>query len=281
MSSVVRALWVAVTGAVVGVSSAPGLRAADVYIVAGQSNGYRLSTLRPGDQPLPDGRRIYYYGMSCLSEPEQSSFQVLTGLDHRAMGTALALELLRQTDGDLVLIQYCRCGSGVGNRTEKGWYPGDDPRNGRTFDGGLYGRFRKYITHARESAQRDHGLTWEVKGLFWHQGENDSNGDRHLTYERNLTNLFWRFRQQLGAELPIVCGEIRELTDGDRQVNRILARVAEADPRTVLVKAADLTFAPDRDGRPDVHFALEGCQELGRRMAAGYVSLTRSTSGRR
>lgn len=248
-------------------------RAADVYIVAGQSNGYRISSLRAGDQPLPDGRRIFYYGMACVSEPERSDFRVLTSLDPRAMGTSMALELLKLSEGDIIFVQYCRCGSGVGTQTEKGWYPGDDPQNGKTFDGGLFAKFQKYVAHAEQTAREDYDLTWTHKGLFWHQGENDSNGDRHLTYERNLTNLFCRFRQQFGKDLPIVCGEIRELTDGDRAINQILAKVAANDSRTALAKAADLQFAPDRDGRQDVHFALEGCQQLGRRMATEYRRL--------
>jgi hypothetical protein len=213
--------------------------------------------------------------MHCVSEPVQSEFKVLTSLDHRAMGTELALSLLKQSDGDIIFVQYCRCGSGVANRTEKGWYPGDDPQNGQTFDGGLYGKFQKYITHARQSAADKFNLSWNVRGLFWHQGENDSNGDNHLTYYQNLTHLFWRFRADLGQDLPIVCGEIRELTDGDRAINAVLAKVAAADPHTELAQASDLQFAPDRDGIPDVHFALEGCQQLSRRMHQAHQKLTR------
>ena len=248
-------------------------KATDVYIVAGQSNGYRISSLRAGDTALPKGRKIYYYGMQCTTEPDRSEFKVLTSLDHRAMGTELALALLEKSDGDIIFVQYCRCGSGVANRTEKGWYPGDDPANGKTFEGGLYGKFVRFINHAKTSAQQDYSLTWEVKGLFWHQGENDSNGDNHLTYKRNLTNLFGRFRSDLANDLPIVCGEIRELTDGDRAINRILAAVADNDEKTSLARAADLKFQPDRDGRQDVHFSLEGCQELCRRMADAHQLL--------
>ena len=249
------------------------VHATDVYIVAGQSNGYRISSLRAGDTPLPNGRRIYYYGMQCTTEPDKSEFKVLTDLDHRAMGTELALALLEQSDDDIIFIQYCRCGSGVANRTGKGWYPGDNPAEGQTFEGGLYGKFIRYINHAKTSAQQDFDLTWDVKGLFWHQGENDSNGDNHLTYHRNLTNLFWRFRSDLGSDLPIVCGEIRELTDGDRAINRILKTVAEQDELTKLAPAADLKFQPDRDGKPDVHFSLEGCRALCRRLATTHLSL--------
>lgn len=247
--------------------------AIDVYIVAGQSNGYRISSLRPGDAKLPNGRKIYYYGMKCTTEPEKSKFQVLTALDERAMGTSLVKGLLSQSDSDIVFIQYCRCGSGVWNQTEKGWYPGDDPQNENVFNGGLYGKFEKYIGHAKQALENDFKQTWQVKGLFWHQGENDSNGDHHLAYNKNLTNLFWRFRNLLGKELPIVIAEIRELTPNDRKINSILAEVAKGDPLIEQAKAADLEFQPDRNGTPDVHFSLNGCQELGQRMAKAYETI--------
>jgi hypothetical protein len=249
--------------------------AADVYVVAGQSNGYRISSLRPGATPIPGGHRIYYYGMNCTSEPEYSRYEVITSLDHRAMGTTLALELVKLSNADIVFVQYCRCGSGVWNRTGRGWYPGDDPAAGKVFEAGLFAKFRKFIGHARASAEWDYRLTWNPKALFWHQGENDSNSDHHLAYQRNLTNLFGRFRAELGDSLPIVAGEIRELTDGDRAINRILAAVAKSYPRTALARASGLPFEPDRNGQPNVHFALAGCQELGRRMAAEYRRLAR------
>lgn len=251
--------------------------AADVYIVAGQSNGWRMSSLRAGDSKLPNGRKVYYYGMKCVSEPDRSTFQVLASLDEKAMGTQLAKSLLDHSDGDIIFIQYCRCGAGVWNNSEKGWYPGDNPMQGAVFDDGLYGKLTAYLKHARKSANEDYGLEWNVKGLFWHQGESDSNGDHFKSYHRNLTNLIWRFRHDLADDLPIVVGEIRELTEHDNRINKILKQIANNDEHTAIAKATDLKFRPDRDGVPDVHFDLEGCRELGKRMVA---ELTRLTSPR-
>jgi predicted nucleic acid-binding Zn finger protein len=248
-------------------------QAMDVYIVAGQSNGYRISSLRAGKQPIPNGKRIFYYGMNCTSEPNRSQFTVFTSLDPAAMGTTLALELVEQSNDDIVFIQYCRCGSGIWNTTIKGWYPGDDPAKGQVFDDGLFGLFKQYADDAKRQLKDTYKQTWEVKGLFWHQGESDSNGTHHLQYQKNLGNLLWRFRHELGVDLPIVCGEIRELTEEDRKINAILAQVAAADPLTALAKGADLEFGPDRDYGPDVHYTHKGCADLSERMAAQMAQL--------
>ncbi|MFV1994490.1 MAG: sialate O-acetylesterase [Verrucomicrobiales bacterium] len=246
--------------------------ALDVYIVAGQSNGYRLSSLGQGDPAKPDEHKVYYYGMQCVSEPEESEFTVLESLSKKRMGYGLARSLRELSDSDIIFIQYCRCGSGVWDKSEKGWYPGDDPANGKVHNGGLYGKFLKYLAHAKASAEKDYGLTWNVKGLIWHQGESDSNLPASQ-YEATLPRLFWRFRHDIDPGLPIVAGHIRELNDGRKAINRALDKLAAKDPLFVVVPSNDLEFAADHEGKPNVHFALEGCETLGRRMAAALAKL--------
>jgi len=246
--------------------------ALDVYIVAGQSNGWRISHLAAGKKEQPDAHRVYYYGMKCVSEPDRSEIQIFDSLDRGTMGFALADQLRQLSDDDIIFIQFCRCGAGLWNKKVNGWYPGDDPQNGQTHDTALYGKFLKYLRHARRSATEQHGLKWNVCGLFWHQGEGDSGRDA-AAYERDLRNLFWRFRHDLGEELPIVAAHIRQLDEGDRGVNQVLDRLAGADERLAVVPSGDLKFEPDRNGKPNVHFALEGCHELGRRMAAAHRKL--------
>jgi len=246
--------------------------ALDVYIVAGQSNGWRISSLAEAKGAKPDEHKVYYYGMHCVSEPVKSEFKVLKNLNPKRMGYGLADALRKLSDDDIIFIQYCRCGAGVWNKGEKGWYPGDDPPEGKVFNDGLYGKFLKYLAHARKSAEQDHGLKWNVRGLFWHQGESDS-GYQPEGYEERLSNLLWRFRRDLGKDLPIVAAHIRELNDGDRTINATLSRMAEKDPHLAVVESNDLQFEPDHKGKPNVHFALEGCLELGRRMARAFADV--------
>lgn len=249
--------------------------ALDVYIVAGQSNGYRISSLSEGDPATPDKQKVYYYGMQCVSEPEQSEFKVLKSLSKQRMGYGLANALRELSNDDIIFIQYCRCGAGVWDKSEKGWYPGDDPANGKVHNSGLYGKFLKYLAHAKQSAEKDYGLTWNVKGLFWHQGESDSRLPAEQ-YEASLLRLFWRFRNDINPKLPIVAGHIRELNDGRKAINRALDKIAAKDSLLVVVPSNDLEFGADRDGKPDVHFALPGCEKLGQRMAAAFTKLTAS-----
>ena len=110
-----------------------------------------------------------------------------------------------------------------------------------------------------------------------YQGYSDSRGlpDDLPRFSTDLAHVFVRFRQDLGADLPIVAGHIRELTDADKEINRMLDELAEEDRRLAVVPTRDLEFAPDRDGTPDVHIALSGCHELGRRMVAAYETMPR------
>jgi len=246
----------------------------DVYIVTGQSNGYRLSSLGTEPKAKADAHKVYYYGMDCVSEPESSQFRLLPNLRTNSMGYGLADALRTLADDDIIFIQYCRCGAAVGDRGGQGWYPGDDPRRGKVHDAGLFGKFVQYVAHARESAERDFGLKWKVKGLFWHQGESDSSAPEG-EYERNLSNLFWRFRETLGKELPIVAAHIRSVDEGAKSINSTLDKLALADGCLAVVPSNDLKFEPDSDGKPNVHFALDGCLQLGRRMAGAYRELPR------
>ena len=158
------------------------------------------------------------------------------------------------------------------NPSINGWWPGDDPAVGRTFDDGLFGLFQQYVKSARTQVKDQLGEELEFKGLFWHQGESDESADK-ARFERTVKNLFVRFRQELDSDLPIVVGHIRDLGAGPRGVNAALDRIAESDSLTVSVPIKGLVFEPDRDGKPDVHIALSGCHELGRRMVRALGAL--------
>ncbi|MFV1995343.1 MAG: sialate O-acetylesterase [Verrucomicrobiales bacterium] len=145
-----------VIAALLALATLQNTLALDVYIVAGQSNGYRLSSLGQGDPAKPDQHKVYYYGMQ---------------------------------------------------------------------------------------------------------------------YETTLPRLFWRFRHDIKPELPIVAGHIRELSDGRKAINRTLDKLAAEDPLFAVVPSNDLEFAADHEGKPNVHFALEGCLTLGERMAAALAKL--------
>lgn len=242
------------------------LHAIDVYIVAAQSNGWNISKLRANPKSdKPDQHKVYYYGMKCVSEPNSSSFQVLKNLDKNYGGYGLANALREQSQDDIVFIQYCRCGAPIHQTDARmSWYPGDDPKNGKVFNEGLYNLFTVYLEHAKEELKNKYNKDWNFKGLFWHQGESEAHVVETVEkYPQNLKNLITRFRMDLGPQLKIVAAHIRELKENDRQINKVLDQVSQSDPNFTVVQSNDLTFRSEKD----VHFNEKGAINLGKRMA--------------
>jgi len=247
-------------------------RAIDVYIVAGQSNGWRLSHLAPAAGGT--GPAVHYFGMNCVSEPDAAKLTALPGLSEDTMGYGLAKAMRDAAGKEIVFVQYCRCGAPVTARAANSWFPGEDPANGKTYDEGLFSKFEKYIHTAKEQVEKLPGGKWEVKGLIWHQGEADIATDKAV-FERDLRNVFARFRSQFGARLPIVAGHIRDLGEKQRGVNAVLDKVATGDPLMLTVPLDGVTYEPDgKDGQPNVHINREGCHLLGAKMAVALGRLS-------
>ena len=96
--------------------------AIDVYIVAGQSNGWRISHLRQsGNAGAGSSSKVHYFGMKCVSEPAKpNESPVISDLDAKTMGYGLADSLLELSNDDIIFVQFCRCGSGLWNREVNG-----------------------------------------------------------------------------------------------------------------------------------------------------------------
>ncbi len=242
--------------------------ATDIYIVAGQSNGWRLSRIAgvSGDAPST----IRYFGMGCTSRPDKAKMTRIKKLHPSTSGAGLAGALRDHSSKDIVFIQYCVCGTSLGDLAN--WYPGEDPASGKVNDAGLYGAFTKYLADARLQLEAE-GIAWKVDGLFWHQGESDvrRSSDEH---EKNLKNLFLRFRKDLGKDLPIVAGHIRDLDEGSRGINKALDAVAASDPKMSVASLEGLPF----ESPTNVHIKSAGCITLGERMVEAYQSLAEKVS---
>ncbi len=237
--------------------------AADIYIVAGQSNGWRLSSIAgvAGEDPAS----IRYFGMGCSSRPDKANLTVIKKLHPSTSGAGLAGALREQAGGDIVFIQYCVCGTSLGDVVN--WFPGEDPAAGKVNDEGLYGSFTKYLADVRLQLEAE-DVEWKVAGLFWHQGESDIKRSS-AEHQRNLKNLFWRFRKDLGKDLPIVAGHIRDLDERSRGINRAIDAVAAADSKMTVVNLDGLPFQSETD----VHVRPDGCITLGKRMAEAMEKL--------
>ena len=240
------------------------LYSAETFIVAGQSNSWRLSHVKAGSYKLP--HKLYYFGMHCVSEPTQAKLRIFDSISNQSMALGLVVELMEKYQDDIVLIQYSRCGAGVWHKAPNGWYPGDSPQAGEVYNEGLCKKFEQYINSA-EATLKEYKIDWKVNALFWHQGESDSRKTESTNnYEKNLTNVFFRFEKAIGHSLPIIMGEIRELHENTKKINATLSKIAKSSPNKALVKTQDLSFVIGKNGRKDVHFDLDGAIALGQRM---------------
>jgi hypothetical protein len=120
------------------------------------------------------------------------------------------------------------------------------------------------------------GVTPELSGFFWMQGEWDSRDVMQAAaYEANLTAFMAALRRDLGApDLPFVIGRVssRIASNGSypglAAVRQAQENVAAGDPRAALVDTDDLSMAAD-----SLHFDALGELFLGKRFAETYVGI--------
>lgn len=233
---------------------------ADIYIVAGQSNGWRLSNLSA--LPGKGEHTVHYFGMGCTTRPDTAKHTFIENVNPKSSGGGLASALVEHSKRDIVFIQYCVCGSSLNDLID--WQPGEP---GKPNDAGIYGSFTRYLADARRQVEAL-GIEWKVKALFWHQGESDVK-QTSAQHQKNLTHLLARFRQDFGADLPIIAGHIRELDAGSKGINQALDGLAAADPRFAVVKSNDLEF----ESPTNVHIKSAGCFILGQRMVTALKAM--------
>lgn len=241
-------------------------QAADVFIVLGQSNGWRISSVAEAASTTPEGK-VLFFGMGCTTRPDQPTAKSIRAVHPSSQAFGLANGLRQLSGKEIVFVQYCVCGSSLNAPSD--WYPGDDPSAGQTNDAGLFAKFKKYLASARQQAEAA-GHEWNVRAVFWHQGESDVKPPHSTNYEANFRKLVGRLRQELGAETPIIAGHIRSLSDEAKRVNAALDAVAAKDSHMKTVRTEDL----EGENATDVHFKTAACHELGRRMVTAYSELT-------
>jgi len=97
--------------------------------------------------------------------------------------------------------------------------------------------------------------TGEIIGILWHQGENDSYGERYKSYEDKLLALFDHLREALGTpDMPIIIGELGHYlgeagfgksAEEYKKINSILDKVALEQKNCYFVTSEGLTANPD------------------------------------
>jgi hypothetical protein len=107
------------------------------------------------------------------------------------------------------------------------------------------------------------GASYTLRGMIWHQGENDTSGTAATNYETNLTQFITAVRRDFGVtNLPFVVGELATNQSTYTIVRQAQLNVAQKVPY-VGFASSDALQTIDR-----VHFDAAGAVSMGQRMAA-------------
>ena len=226
-----------------------------VFIMAGQSNMAGRGIIAAEDTLHTEriltinkeGDLIY------AREPLHFYEPTLVGLD---CGLSFARRLLENIPENvsILIIPTAVGGSSIGQ-----WLGDSTYRSVK-----LYSNFKHQVAIGKEYGT--------IKGILWHQGESDAKPSLIEAYERNLTVLVSRFRDEAGNnKLPVVVGELGSYSatpDTWLRINKQLKQFVDHDPNTALVTTSDLIHKGDK-----IHFNSEGQRTLGRRYADAFLKM--------
>jgi hypothetical protein len=234
----------------------PGKQNFWIFLLAGQSNMAGRGFVEPSDT-IPSSRIMtlnseneWVYAKEPLHFYEPS----MSGLD---CGLSFGKELIKHLN-DSIIIGLVPCAVG-GSSTDQ-WL-GDSLHRGVM----LLSNFRQRTRIAAESGT--------LKGILWHQGEDNANELKFKNYRHELDSLFSEFRITASNDnLPILAGELASFLDRKKygsypdSVNKILNKIAAENKNVFIIKTADLKTKGDY-----VHFDSESQRIMGRRFAEKYI----------
>jgi hypothetical protein len=189
--------------------------------------------------------------------------------DKPSAGTGLArsfaLEYLRAHPGVTVGFIPAACGGSPIATWEPGQY--FEETQSHPYDDAL-ARTRKALKHG------------SLKAILWHQGESDRSPELAERYEAALGALIARFRRDLAApRVPFLIGQLGQFAGAGpwdepaRRVDLAQRNVAARVPLSAFVPSDGLTSKPD-----NLHFDARSLREFGKRYAAVFAALEKSSS---
>ena len=223
----------------------------DIFLLIGQSNMAGRGSVDQVE-PLRNANvlMLRHGEWVAAQEPLHHDKQIAgTGL-----GMSFAVELAEQNPSSVIgLVPAAIGGTGL-----KRWMPG------------AY-LYRRAVLEARQATQ-----SGSIKGILWHQGESDAQGEATATsYAERFTIMVEALRRELGCQrAPVVVGELGEFLTGRpglahfAEVNRQLHKLAETLPLCGCVSAAGL-----KDKGDSLHFDSPSLRAFGRRYAEVYRRL--------
>jgi len=225
-----------------------------VFILAGQSNMAGRAFVEPADTISnkrvlsinKNGQLVY------AKEPLHFYEPSMTGLD---CGLSFAKNLINNIPDSITILLIP---TAVGGSSVTQWLGDSTHREVK-----LLTNFRYKVDIAKSYG--------DIKGILWHQGENDANPMDISKYEIKLSSLFEVFRTIIGNKnLPILAGELGSYSSDNENwklINEEINDVAKKDSTVYIISTIDLTDKGDK-----VHFNSEGQRKMGERMAVKFMS---------
>ena len=253
---------------VVPVRAAETVTVLHMFLAAGQSNMSGRG-LPPGGTDDPADPRIFEYGAT-----ERQLWQADVPLDMHdtatgiSPATAFARNYLKTQPGNVGVLIIPAAHGGTGFTTSPDtltWTPG--AATAPEFD---LPALAVKQTLEGDAAAKASGRTVELKGVLWHQGENNAT----LTtsgYSARMDAIIAFFRDKLGApKLPVVVGQMAPEGIAADPVRLNVDRSHRETPSRV----ANTGFAAATSGGTNagdmIHFSRTGVEFLGKSYLSGY-----------
>lgn len=263
----------ALTAALCFAGPLPSIARADapirVYVFAGQANmvgadaaASDLATIAPG-AAVPASNVLFWGPFADFPMswgPLEAPTEILQARTHQGFGPEISAARLlarKHPDSTVAIVKLASSGTSL--------YRSWDPSRRAGLYRQMISRVRSAVSKLRATRQ----APVRFGGLFWMQGESDSERFASAAaYDDNLASFIRSVREDLGApRLPVVIGRIRDLRRDVRAryqfsdvVRQAQAEVTRTVPNTYLVSTEGL---PRSVGR--VHFNSRGTYELGQR----------------
>ena len=205
-----------------------------VFVVAGQSNAFRLGGIGAAPSGQPVGAPVYFYpNPKCVDAAALGSkvtvFKKTQSL--RGHGAGIAQSLAHEFPNGFALIRYAVCGSNLHTQ----WMPTQP-------DGYYHKYFEPFVIQGLKKIEQVSGRRPEVKGMFWHQGESNASSAQTVdVYGRLMPELITNFQKTYGpvpnaATLSHPC----MVTTALLRISQKVAKDAKLRPKAVLCVLRDL-----------------------------------------
>ncbi|MFK7889620.1 MAG: sialate O-acetylesterase [Granulosicoccus sp.] len=199
------------------------------------------------------------------------------------LGLSFAKSALANTSADIVLVPAAWSGTGFCRRPDSafpeslGWLPDPDPNP--ALAGPLL--FDRAVARTNAALELSGGI---LRGILWHQGEQDERSSCALVYERNLHRLIAALRtriapdargsmaRQSDSDVPFIAGTMSKgpplapFSESKLQVDAAHRTLPNKVAFTGVVNADDLVPPAFPCGQGScIHFGAAAYRELGRR----------------